>query len=191
MATPEIFLLSSEERQIGMTHRDKNGHIPFPTILPIDGKPLAMAIGTLHPGEKPTLAVISEVVSNNETRRVIVTRTADGKSHTQKLSEDFKSNPSSMTMLDINQDGMADLVVLIPYEKIKVLLAQKDKADFDEQDVLPPGGNSEQPWFSLSDVDGDGKDELLLAQKNFLRAVVLKPDADRGTNAKADLVVLR
>jgi len=182
--TPEIFLLSSEERQIGVTHRDANGHIPFPTILPIEGKPLTMALGNLRAGQKPTLAVISEVVSNNETRRVIVTRTADGKSHSQKLSEDFKSNPSSMTILDINQDGMADLVVLIPYEKIKVLLAQKDKVDFDEQDVLPPGGNSEQPWFSLSDVDGDGKDELLLAQKNFLRAVVLKPDADRGTNSK-------
>ena len=50
--------------------------------------------------------------------------------------------------------------------------------------MLPPGGNSEQPWFSLSDVDGDGKPELLLAQKNFLRAVVLKQDADRSTNAK-------
>ena len=30
-----------------------------------------------------------------------------------------------MTMLDINQDGMVDLVVLIPYEKIKVLLVRK------------------------------------------------------------------
>ena len=181
---PEIFLLSSEERQIGVTHRDKNGHIAFPTILPIEGKPLAMALGKLRANEKPTLAVIAETVVSNETRRVIVTRSADGKSRTQKLSEDFKSNPSSMTIHDINQDGMADLIVLVPYEKIKVLLAQKGKADFDEQDVLPPGGNSEQPWFSLSDVDGDGKDELLLAQKNFLRAVVLKPDADRGTNAK-------
>jgi hypothetical protein len=181
---PEIFLLSSEERQIGVTHRDKNGHIAFPTILPIEGKPLAMALGNLRAGQKPTLAVICETVVSNETRRVLVTRTADGKSHSQKLSEDFKSNPSSMTMHDINQDGMADLIVLIPYEKIKVLLAQKDKTDFDEQDVLPPGGNSEQPWFSLADVDGDGKDELLLAQKNFLRAVVLRQDADRGTNSK-------
>ena len=27
-----------------------------------------------------------------------------------------------MTMHDANQDGLADLVVLIPYEKIKVLI---------------------------------------------------------------------
>ncbi len=44
-----------------------------------------------------------------------------------------------MTMLDANQDGLADLVVLIPYEKIKVLIQKPDKTTFDEQDVAPPG----------------------------------------------------
>src|SRR5205823_4305339 len=95
---------------------------------------------------------------------------------------DFKSNPASMTMHDANQDGLMDLVVLIPYEKIKILLQRAEGADMDEQDVLPPGGNTEQPWLSVADVDGDGKPELLLAQKNFLRAVVLKPDVEKGTN---------
>jgi hypothetical protein len=66
-------------------------------------------------------------------------------------------------------------VVLIPYEKIKVLLQVAGKS-FDEEDVVPPGGAVEQPWFSAADVDGDGKSELLLAQKNFLRAVVLKSE---------------
>lgn len=40
-----------------------------------------------------------------------------------------------------------------------------------------PGGAIEQPWMSQLDVDGDGKPELLLPQKNFLRAVVLQSDA--------------
>ena len=76
-----------------------------------------MAVGPLQPGAKPTLAVIVE----QDTNRFLVTRQADGKSHTQKLSDDFKAMPSSMTMHDANQDGLADLIVLIPYEKIKVL----------------------------------------------------------------------
>ncbi len=92
--------------------------------------------------------------------------------------------PSSMTMLDANQDGLADLIVLIPYEKIKVLIQKPDKTTFDEEDVLPPGGSSEEPWLSVMDVDGDGKPELLLAQKNFVRAVVLRPEAGHGPNAK-------
>jgi hypothetical protein len=41
-------------------------------------------------------------------------------------------------------------------------------------DVDPPGGAMEQPWLAAADVDGDGKVDLLLPQKNFVRAVVLE-----------------
>jgi len=52
-----------------------------------------------------------------------------------------------------------------------------DDKDFDEQDIAPPGGTVEEPWMSSADVDGDGKPELLLAQKNFIRAVVAKEES--------------
>lgn len=178
--TQQIFLLSSDEHQIGVTALDKNGGIPFPTILPIEGRPLTMTIGPLQPKAKPTLAVIVD----QDTNRMLVTLTADGKSHTQKLSEKFQAAPSSMTMHDANQDGLMDLVVLIPYEKIKFLIQKPDHTTFDEVDLAPPGGSTEEPWLSSLDVDGDGKPEMLLAQKNFVRAVVLKNDASQGTNGK-------
>jgi hypothetical protein len=178
--TPNIFLLSTDEHQVGVTKLDKNGRLAFPTILPLEGKPLTMAVGPLQPGARPTLAVILEM----ETNRVLLTRTSDGKTRTQKLSDDFKASPSSMTMFDANQDGLADLVVLVPYEKIKILIQKPDKTTFDEEDVLPPGGSTEAPWLSVSDVDGDGKPDLLLAQKNFVRAVVLQSEMDRATNGK-------
>ena len=123
-------------------------------------------------GSKVTLAAILD----QDGKRTLVTRTADGKGKTQKLSDNFKSNPSRMMFHDVNQDGLMDLVVLIPYEKIKVLLQVPSK-DFDEEDIAPPGGSVEEPWMSSLDVDGDGKPELLLAQKNFVRAVVLKQEA--------------
>jgi hypothetical protein len=166
---PSIFLLSQDERAVGVTQFDKNGKLPFPTLLPLDGKPLAMVVGALKPGAKPTLAIILD----KDGQRSLVTRVADGKMKSQKLSDSFKSNPSSFTIEDVNQDGLADLVVLIPYEKVKVLL-QKSGGDFDEVDVDPPGGALDQPWLASADVDGDGKPELLLPQKNFVRAVVLE-----------------
>jgi hypothetical protein len=176
---PEIFLLSSEEHQIGVTKLDKNGRIAFPAILPLEGRPLAMAIGPLQPGAAPTLAVILD----QDGKRSLALRTADGKTRAQSLSAEFKANPASMTMFDANQDGLADLVLLIPFEKIKVLI-QTPTHTFDEEDVLPPGGSSDQqqPWLSAADVDGDGKPELLLAQKNFIRAVVLQPESGKATN---------
>ena len=168
-ASRSIFLLSQDERAVGVTQFDKNGRLPFPTLLPLDGKPLVMAVGALKPGAKPTLAIIVD----KDGQRSLVTRTADGKMKTQKLSDSFKSNPATLAIQDVNQDGLADLVVLIPYEKIKVLL-QKSGGDFDEEDVDPPGGAIDQPWLASADVDGDGKPELLLPQKNFVRAVVLE-----------------
>ncbi|MGH7990269.1 MAG: FG-GAP repeat domain-containing protein, partial [Limisphaerales bacterium] len=166
---PDIFLLSGSENAVGVTHFDKEGRLPFPTLLPLDGKPLVMAVGALKPGARPTLAVILD----KDGRRSLVTRTADGKMKTQKLSDSFKSNPVTLAMQDVNQDGLSDLVVLIPYEKIKVLLQKRD-GDFDEEDVDWPGGAIDQPWLAAADVDGDGKSELLLPHKNFVRAVVLE-----------------
>ncbi len=178
---PEIFLLSDDERQVGLTHVDKNGRIAFPTILPMEGRPLAMAVGLLKPGAKPVLAVILD----QDGKRVLDVMGSEQKHQITKLSDSFKSNPSSMAFHDVDQDGRMDLVVLIPYEKIKIL-AQTAKGTFDERDVSSPVGSLEQPWMGFADVDGDGKLELLLGQRNFIRAVVLKEEsAAKGTNTHA------
>ncbi len=168
---PDIFLLSQSEGAVGVAQFDKDGRLPFPTILPIDGKPLVMAVGALHHGAKPVLCLI--VDKNGQ--RYLVTRTFDGKTRTQKLSESFTDMPATMAIQDVNEDGLPDLVVLIPYDKIKVLL-QKTDGSFDEEDVDPPGGVMAQPWLASVDVAGDGKPELLLPQKNFVRAVVLEKE---------------
>ena len=175
----ELFLLSGDEKSVGVTRLDGNQRVPFPTLIPLEGKPLALAVGVLQAGAKPTLAVIVD----QDGKRSLVTRAADGTVKSQKLSENFKSNPTTLIVHDVNQDGLADLVTLVPYEKIKLLL-QVAGRDFDEQDVAPPGGGLENPWLSVADVDGDAKPELLLAQKNFLRAVVLKssPSPAGATN---------
>ncbi len=167
----DIFLLSRDENAVGVTRFDKNGRLPFPTLIPLDGKPLVMAVGALKHGAKPLLCVMVD----KDGQRSLVMRLADGKVKTQKLSENFKSNPTALAIQDVNQDGRPDLVALIPYEKIKVLL-QKSGGDFNELDVDPPGGAIEQPWMVSADVDGDGKPELLLPQKNFVRAVVLEQE---------------
>jgi hypothetical protein len=168
----EIFMLSADEKQVGVTRLDEKQRLPFPTLIPLDGKPLVLATGKLQAGEKPVLAIIVD----QDGKRSLVTRAANGTTKTQKLSESFKSNPTILAFHDVNQDGLPDLVVLIPYEKVKILL-QVPGNNFEEVDVSPPGGAIEQPWLSAADIDGDGKPELLLTQKNFVRAVVLKSDA--------------
>src|SRR5204863_2001040 len=132
---PEIFMLSGDERQVGVARLDEKNRIPFPTLIPMDGKPLVMAVGALQPGAKPTLAVIVD----QDGKRSLVTRTADGKTKVQKLNESFIATPSSLAFHDVDQDGLADLVVMFQYEKIKVLRQVAGK-DFEELDIAPPGG---------------------------------------------------
>ena len=170
----EIFMLSSDERQVGQTGLDDKDSIGFPKILSFPGRPLAMAIGKLRPDDTTSLAVILDGESAGEARAVQL-RDAQGIIRTQKLNENFKASVGSVAFHDVDQDGLNDLILLIPYEKIKIL-RQVGERYFDEIDVAPPGGGSDQPWLTRADVDGDGKDELLLAQKNFLRAVTLEKD---------------
>ena len=53
-------MLSADERQVGVTRLDEKQRLPFPTLIPLDGKPLALAVGKLQAGAKPVLAVIVE-----------------------------------------------------------------------------------------------------------------------------------
>lgn len=178
----EIFLLSTDERVVGVTRLTEAGHLPFPTPLNLEGRPLAMAVGALRPGQPALLAVIADF----DGKRELLLRAAHGETRRQRLAETFKANPTGLAWHDLDQDGLADLVVLVPYEKIKVL-RQLDGLHFEEQDVPPPGGSAERPWLSRADVDGDGRPELLLAQKNFLRAVTLvaEPPPPGSTNKPA------
>lgn len=175
---PEIFVLSADERQLGVTHFDDKGGIGFPRNVSLEGRPLALAAGTMKPGTSPVLVVIVE----QDGRRELQIVRSKGEVRKQRLSEDFKSNPRAIALHDVNQDGLQDVAILIPYEKLKILL-QAAEGEFREVDVLPPGGVVEEPWVSASDIDGDGKSELLLAQRNFLRAVVLKPEEGRTTSS--------
>jgi hypothetical protein len=169
----EIFLLSSDERQLGVTRREPSGRIGFPEVLSLDGRPLTMTAGALTEDAAPLLAAIVE----KDRKRELVLRGADGGTRRQELSESFKGNPDALVRHDLDQDGRADFMVLIPYEKLKVL-RQRDDGEFEELDLAAPGGSSDTPAFSTGDVDGDGKAELLLAQKNFVRAVVLRRDGE-------------
>ncbi|HAB18803.1 MAG TPA: VCBS repeat-containing protein [Verrucomicrobiota bacterium] len=190
----ELFILSSDEKQAGVTSLDANGRLPFPQLISLTGRPLALAAGSIKQGERPTLAIVQERDDKRPgkdgkeesfTVRELVLRSADGTTVTQRLAEEFKGSPARLALHDANQDGLNDFVLLTPYEKVKILVQRaepKDGKQFEEVDVTPPGGSLETPWLLTADVDRDGKNELLLPQKNFLRAVVLTSETGEKPN---------
>lgn len=186
--TADVFVLSNDERQVAVTTPDPEGRLAFPKTIPLGGRPLTMAVGLVSTDAPPVLAV---VVERETGPRELQLRKPDGTAVIQKLSESFKANPTSMVWHDVDQDGRPDLVLLSPYEKIKIL-RQGSTNNWEEIDVSPPGGSSEQPWLCLADVDGDGHNEMLLPQKSFLRAVTLQMDVKaEGTNKASWSFVVR
>lgn len=194
---PELFMLSPDEKQVGLAKVEKSGRVAFPSPLNLPGKPLAMAAGRLRQDE-PVVAIVTEreerrgkdAKADAGPLREIVLVGTDQKPVVQPLAESFKGNPSAVAFHDADQDGLADIVVLTPYEKIKVLRQRaqpKDGQRFEEIDVNPPGGTSDAPWLAFADADADGRPELLLAQKNFVRAVVLQGTA--GNDASWNFAV--
>ena len=164
----EVFVLSQEERQMGIARIETNGRITFPKILSTESKPLAIATGRLKTDAKPLLFMVCE----QDNKRWLKIIGPEGEFLNQKLGENFKSIPSAFILHDTDQDGKPDLVLLNPYEKIKVL-RQIDPKTFQELDVAVPGGTMDQPWMNVADLDGDGRSELLFGQKSFVRGVVL------------------
>ena len=172
---PEIFVLSEDEKQVGVTQLTKNGRLPFPKVLAVDGRPLAMAAGELSAKAKPVLALVLD----RDGKRFLHIHKADGEAHSQELDKKFKANPAVLAFHDADQDGQMDLLVMAAYEKVKVLRQRKGN-DFEEIDLAPPGGAIEKPAHIAADVDGDGKLELLLARRNFLRAATMVSNKPRG-----------
>jgi len=182
---PEIFVLSEDEKQVGVTQLTKNGRLPFPKVLAVDGRPLAMAVGGLSAKARPVLALVLD----RDGKRFLHIHKADGEAHSQELDKKFKANPAVLAFHDADQDGLMDLLVMAAYEKVKVL-RQKKGNGFEEIDLGPPGGAIEKPAHIAADVDGDGKLELLLARRNFLRAATMvlnKPKGDWAFRVKEQI----
>jgi hypothetical protein len=183
---PEVFLLSPDEKAVGMTRIRDRDTVPFPTFLPIRGRPLGMALDRPGPDQPPVLAVVVE----EEGRRSVTLLRAQGEPVRIPLSESFKGQLTGMVWHDADGDGLGDLILLASYERIKVL-RQRGRGEFEELDVPPPGGVLENPWLAPTDLDGDGRPELLLAQRNLVRSVRLQQaPAGSGSDSSWSFQVL-
>lgn len=164
----EVALLSPDEKLVSVTRLDASGKLPFPTPLPLIGRPLLLAGLTLAGGTNAFA-----VVADADGKRSLQLFAGSASPRSQMLGESFKDTPAALVAHDMDQDGLTDLLVLVPFAKTRVL-RQVAGADFEEIELALPGADADRPWCSSADVDGDGKAELLVAQKNFVRAVVLK-----------------
>lgn len=173
----EILCVSQKERMVGVSSFE-NGRLTFPRPLGEFGEPLAAAFGALaSDAPTPRLAVLSKREGGVS---ISVMSTAAGALDEKALTfsvGELRDDPDSLVFADVNQDGRNDLLLFVRFSPLRTFL-QTAEGPFEE--LAGPGTRSElvkeaaSEDFALADVTGDGKPELLLAQKNLVRSFVVR-----------------
>ena len=179
----ELFVLSEEENVIGRSELGGGSvNYPVPVTIP-DGKtPVAMNVVSLE--GRPTIVAVVKDGRRFDAAMIGL----DGATETVTLGS-LSRAPDSIVALDADQDGHSDILLLTRDKPMMMLRAEAkdDSSDLDyelleSKDMGQFGlvqaasaGNT-----AVFDIDGDGKDELLIADRNFVRAVRYEPDPPAG-----------
>lgn len=186
---PEVFVLSEEEKAVGVSEFDpKTGRLEFPRPLAIKtagGSPVAMGYVRLGAqagagGEEGMLAVILK----DRRDHTLELHRPEGEPAVVALTGVSRS-PQSMLAADADQDGVTDLMLFTPNEPMVMVRASGEGSgatyqvltdkDMPQYGLVQAAGPNNT---ALLDVDGDGKQEVLIADGNFVRAC--RYDAGKG-----------
>ncbi|MCP4245612.1 MAG: VCBS repeat-containing protein, partial [bacterium] len=177
----EAFIVSAEEELITVS-RFRSSRLTFPKALPTTHKPFALDVAPLLAGGDPVLAYVAR--DSDSTYHLIVQPAGAGAadaSRTQTVSlDELDEPPTAVRLVDVNRNGRRDVLIFSPYAPLMTLL-QDDAGAF----VMHGGKGGSQKGlvkqariegFAYADTDGDGKAEVLLAQKAFVRALCVNAD---------------
>ena len=180
----EVFVLSEKEGVVGRSAWS-NGALGFPVAMPLSPgvTPSVLSLVRLESG--PRVAVVTKDGRNYQLE-LLPPETGTGEvgaSEVIKLGALVKG-PDTVLGLDADQDGRTDLLLLTADKPMAMLQSvEKDgKAGFElrESKDMAQFGLAQAAAAGNSvafDVDGDGKNELVIADRNFIRALRYAPTA--------------
>jgi hypothetical protein len=184
--TADLFILSEEEGVVGRSNMDDE-HVSFPKPMSISEgyNPVAMNLVTLESG--PRLAV----VSNEKREYLIELIDMHGQRETIELGSMSRA-PDTIMAVDADQDGHTDLL-LFTRDKPMIMLhavteaanegdptfVKMEKDDMGQFGLIAKAASDNTTVF---DIDGDGHDELLVANSNHVRAVRYEANPTDGSS---------
>jgi hypothetical protein len=190
---PELLSVSPTERTLGVSEFE-GGRLTFPKPLAITGEPLAAAVGTLKAaGGEACLAYVSrerpgqeqgaaeeepesEEGDENALVSIRLMRPGTGE-ELQRVSCELEDDPSGLRFVDVNHDGLNDLLLFTRFAALQVFL-QDSRGRF-----APLAGREARSGlvrdarpeaFCAIDVNADGQPEVILSQKNLARALSIQ-----------------
>jgi hypothetical protein len=164
----EVFVLSEEESVIGRSEIvDGAIGFPVPVTLPSGQTPVAMSVVDVDGA--PVLAAVLKDARDYSLALVQM----DGATETISLGAASRS-PDSVAGLDANQDGRTDLILLTRDKPMTMIERTDDGFMVRESKDMGQFGLVQAATSAnttVYDIDGDEREELLIADRNFVRAV--------------------
>jgi len=176
----ELGVLSVKEKVIGLSEYEDD-RLSFPQPVDLTGEPLAMELADMDNDGTMDCLYVSKEDNDVRTLRAIYdvaeaqNRRADPAKGKLIVLEKLTSNPDGLKVLDVDQDGLQDVLIFVSYEA-PLLVRQVKRGQFEIVDS-PEAQSSlikdaSLRSIALADVDGNPGEELLVAQKNFARSLV-------------------
>ncbi len=176
----EVLLQSEKEGVVGVSSW-RDGRLAFPRPLALSPGHVPVAVGTapLDGGHRP-------VVVSREGRDSVLD--LPGETLESVPLPDLGRPPSAIRTIDADGDGRRDLLLLVPDRPMTMLRSTGAGPGPEAWEVL---GSGDMGQFGLVqaaggdntavfDLDGDGRDELLIADRNFVRGVRYEAGGGRG-----------
>ena len=170
----ELAVLSVKEKVIGIS-RFADDRLSFPEPLDLTGEPLAMELADVDEDGATDCVYVSKDANDLRALRVSYGLAAAGEDREALKLEKLKANPDSLKVIDVDQDGLQDVLMFVSYE-LPILVRQVEKGKFEA--VESPAAqaslikNANLRSIDVADVDGKAGEELLVAQNNFARSLV-------------------
>jgi len=175
----ELGVLSVKEKIIGKTEFEDD-RLSFPQPVEIIGEPVAMELADIdHDGSIDCLYISKDVNEIRHLRVIYNLGTTDAEKVDEAMSalelKELVSNPDGLKVLDVDQDGLEDVLIFVKYElPILVRQIQKKKFEVVDSPIAQASLIKDATLRSVAVADVDDKmgEELLVAQKNFARSLV-------------------
>ncbi len=191
----EVAILSVSEKVIGLSEFE-NDRLSFPQPIDLTGEPVAMELADVdHDGSIDCL-YISKDANDIRALRVIynLAEAVEAEANSPKKKEkqpktteeagetgpalelkELTSNPDGLKVLDVDQDGLQDVLIFVKYDH-PILVRQTKRKEFELIDSPKAQASlikdASLHSIAVADADGQGGKELLVAQKNFARSLV-------------------